>query len=125
MLSGVPEIDKSGLQPYFQAMISLTPQAVQKIQSLEEGISDDGKFLRIFVEPGGCSGLEYGMSFDLRKEDDELLESSGVRVLMDPTSLSYLDGSEVDFDDGLNGKGFEIRNPNAETTCGCGKSFEA
>lgn len=123
MLSGVPEIDKSGLQPYFQAMISLTPQAVQKIQSLEEGISDDGKFLRIFVEPGGCSGLEYGMSFDLRKEDDELLESSGVRVLMDPTSLSYLDGSEVDFDDGLNGKGFEIRNPNAETTCGCGKSF--
>jgi len=104
-------------------MISLTPQAVQKIQSLEEGISDDGKFLRIFVEPGGCSGLEYGMSFDLRKEDDELLESSGVRVLMDPTSLSYLDGSEVDFDDGLNGKGFEIRNPNAETTCGCGKSF--
>ena len=104
-------------------MISLTPQAVQKIQSLEEEISDDGKFLRIFVEPGGCSGLEYGMSFDLRKEDDELLESSGVRVLMDPTSLSYLDGSEVDFDDGLNGKGFEIRNPNAETTCGCGKSF--
>ena len=123
MLSGVPEIDKSGLQPYFQVMISLTPQAVQKIHSLEEGISDDGKFLRIFVEPGGCSGLEYGMSFDLRKEDDELLESSGVRVLMDPTSLSYLDGSEVDFDDGLNGKGFEIRNPNAETTCGCGKSF--
>ena len=123
MLSGVPEIDKSGLQPYFQAMISLTPQAVQKIHSLEEGISDNGKFLRIFVEPGGCSGLEYGMSFDLRKEDDELLESSGVRVLMDPTSLSYLDGSEVDFDDGLNGKGFEIRNPNAETTCGCGKSF--
>ncbi len=104
-------------------MISLTPQAVQKIQSLEEEISDDGKFLRIFVEPGGCSGLEYGMSFDLRKEDDELLESSGVRVLMDPASLSYLDGSEVDFDDGLNGKGFEIRNPNAETTCGCGKSF--
>ena len=67
--------------------------------------------------------MEYGMSFDLRKGDDEVLESGGVRFLMDSTSLSYLDGSEVDFDDGLNGKGFEIRNPNAKDTCGCGKSF--
>jgi iron-sulfur cluster assembly protein/iron-sulfur cluster insertion protein len=122
-LRGFPGLTSEDCVPTFEAMISLTQQAVQKIQSLEEGISEEGKFLRIFVEPGGCSGLEYGMSFDLRKEEDELLESSGVRVLMDPTSLSYLDGSEVDFDDGLNGKGFEIRNPNAETTCGCGKSF--
>ncbi len=104
-------------------MISLTEKAVSKIRTLEDDLSNEGKLLRIFVEQGGCSGLEYGMSFDMPKEADEVLESGGVRFLMDSTSLSYLDGSEVDFDDGLNGKGFEIRNPNAKTTCGCGKSF--
>ena len=104
-------------------MVSLTEQAVSKIRSLEKEVSNKGKMLRIFVEAGGCSGLEYGMSFDLPKEADEVLESGGVRFLMDSTSLSYLDGSEVDFDDGLNGKGFEIRNPNAKNSCGCGKSF--
>lgn len=104
-------------------MVSLSEQAVIKIRSLQKEISGEDKLLRIFVEPGGCSGLEYGMSFDLRKDEDELLESGGVSFLMDPTSFSYLSGSVVDFDDGLNGKGFEIRNPNAENTCGCGKSF--
>ncbi len=104
-------------------MVSLSDQAAIKIKSLQEEVSDEGKLLRIFVEPGGCSGLEYGMSFDLRKDEDQLLESAGVSFLMDQTSLSYLNGSVVDFDDGLNGKGFEIRNPNAENTCGCGKSF--
>ena len=104
-------------------MVSLSEQAVTKIRSLQKEISGEDKLLRIFVESGGCSGLEYGMSFDLRKGEDELLESGGVSFLMDPTSLSYLSGSVVDFDDGLNGKGFEIRNPNAENTCGCGKSF--
>ena len=104
-------------------MVSLSEQAVTKIRSLQKEISGEDKLLRIFVEPGGCSGLEYGMSFDLRKDEDELLESGGVSFLMDPTSFSYLSGSVVDFDDGLNGKGFEIRNPNAENTCGCGKSF--
>ena len=104
-------------------MVSLSEQAVTKIRSLQKEISGEDKLLRIFVDSGGCSGLEYGMSFDLRKDEDELLESGGVSFLMDPTSLSYLGGSVVDFDDGLNGKGFEIRNPNAENTCGCGKSF--
>ncbi|MBG31113.1 MAG: iron-sulfur cluster assembly accessory protein [Opitutae bacterium] len=104
-------------------MVSLSDQAVTKIRSLQEEVADQGKLLRIFVEPGGCSGLEYGMSFDLPKEDDQRLESGGISFLMDPTSLSYLSGSVVEFDDGLNGKGFEIRNPNAENTCGCGKSF--
>ena len=104
-------------------MVSLSEQAVTKIRSLQKEISGEDKLLRIFVESGGCSGLEYGMSFDLRKDEDELLESGGVSFLMDPTSFSYLSGSVVDFDDGLNGKGFEIRNPNAENTCGCGKSF--
>lgn len=63
------------------------------------------------------------MSFDLPKPDDQTLQSEGVSFLMDPTSLAYLAGSSIDFDDGLQGKGFEIKNPNAQSTCGCGKSF--
>jgi iron-sulfur cluster assembly accessory protein len=81
------------------------------------------KRLRVFVESGGCSGFQYGMSFDERKDGDAELESEGVPMLLDPASLAYLDGSAIDFDDGLHGKGFEIKNPNAQSTCGCGKSF--
>lgn len=81
------------------------------------------KRLRVFVESGGCSGFQYGMSFDEKKAGDEELMSEGVQILMDPASLAYLNGSTVDFDDGLHGKGFEIKNPNAQSTCGCGKSF--
>lgn len=84
---------------------------------------DARKCLRVFVEGGGCSGFQYGMSFDLPKQEDQTFETEGVRVLIDPTSLAYLNGTSIDFDDGLQGKGFEIRNPNAQSTCGCGKSF--
>ena len=84
---------------------------------------DVQKKLRVFVETGGCSGFQYGMSLDVPKPDDQEILSEGVAVLLDPTSLAYLQGSSVDFDDGLHGKGFEIKNPNAESTCGCGKSF--
>ncbi len=79
--------------------------------------------LRLFVDEGGCSGRQYGMSFDERKADDAEFASEGVEILVDPKSLALLDGSTVDFDDGLQGKGFEIKNPNAHSTCGCGKSF--
>jgi iron-sulfur cluster assembly protein/iron-sulfur cluster insertion protein len=81
------------------------------------------KKLRVFVESGGCSGFQYGMSFDEPKPDDQELESEGVPMLLDPASLAYLSGCTIDFDDGLHGKGFEINNPNAASTCGCGKSF--
>ena len=81
------------------------------------------KPLRVFVETGGCSGFQYGMSFDEPKPDDTQLESEGVKIVIDPASLAYLSGSAIDFDDGLHGKGFEIKNPNAQSTCGCGKSF--
>lgn len=81
------------------------------------------KLLRVFIETGGCSGLQYGMSFDVPKPDDHRFESEGVSFLLDAASFAYLDGSSIDFDDGLQGKGFEIKNPNAESTCGCGKSF--
>lgn len=86
-------------------------------------IAEPAKLLRVFVESGGCSGFQYGMSFDEPKVDDSVLESEGVAMLLDPASLAYLSGSQIDFDDGLHGKGFEIKNPNAQSTCGCGKSF--
>lgn len=83
----------------------------------------EGKRLRVFVESGGCSGFQYGMSFDEQKEADTLVASEGVEILTDEASLAYMEGSVIDFDDGLQGKGFEIKNPNAQSTCGCGKSF--
>ncbi|MBD5780185.1 iron-sulfur cluster insertion protein ErpA [Pelagicoccus sp. NFK12] len=103
-------------------MITLTTRAADKIRELQED-AGEGKLLRVFVESGGCSGFQYGMSFDEQKADDQVLESEGVRFLTDEASLAYMNGSKIDFDDGLQGKGFDIQNPNAESTCGCGKSF--
>lgn len=105
-------------------MISFTDNAVAQVQEMQKEKGGQDQRLRIFVEAGGCSGLEYGMSFDSAKEDDQVLENNGISFLVDATSLAYLDGSEVHFDDGLNGKGFEVRNPNAQSTCGCGRSFQ-
>jgi iron-sulfur cluster assembly protein/iron-sulfur cluster insertion protein len=104
-------------------MITLTPRAAQRVRAMQADLGDPQKKLRVFIETGGCSGFQYGMSFDAPKEGDREFISEGVPVLIDPASLAYLDGSSVDFDDGLQGKGFEIKNPNAQSTCGCGKSF--
>jgi iron-sulfur cluster assembly accessory protein len=104
-------------------MITLSPRAAAQVRTLSRDVNAPGRRLRVFVESGGCSGLEYGMSFDEPKTDDANFESEGVPLLVDPASLAYLDGSHIDFDDGLHGKGFEIKNPNAQSTCGCGKSF--
>ncbi len=104
-------------------MITLTDRAARQVQTMHAAQGDAQKKLRVFVEGGGCSGFEYGMSFDVLKADDQVFESAGVQVLVDPTSLAYLSGTSIDFDDGLQGKGFELKNPNAQSTCGCGKSF--
>ena len=104
-------------------MITLTAKAARQIEVMKSASAAEGQFLRVLVESGGCSGFQYGMSFDAPKEDDERLESEGISFVVDPSSYAYLDGSNIDFDDGLQGKGFEIKNPNAESTCGCGKSF--
>lgn len=104
-------------------MLSFTDKSIAQIRRLETEKAKEGQLLRIFVDTGGCSGFEYGMSFDEKKEEDKVLESNGVSFLIDETSLVYLNGSVVDFDDGLNGKGFDIQNPNANSTCGCGRSF--
>lgn len=103
-------------------MITLTESAAKQVQLLRRDAHPDS-VLRVFVEQGGCSGFEYGMSFDTPKAEDKTFESEGVKFIVDPTSLVYLDGSEINFDDGLHGKGFEVKNPNAGSTCGCGKSF--
>jgi len=107
----------------FPTMITLTSRAAKRVRELQNDLGQPEKRLRLFVESGGCSGFQYGMSFDLAKSDDSIIETEGVELLIDPASQTYLEGSVVEFDDGLHGKGFEIRNPNAESTCGCGKSF--
>jgi iron-sulfur cluster assembly accessory protein len=104
-------------------MITLSTRAAAQVRILSQERNASDKLLRVFVESGGCSGLQYGISFDEPKAGDATFESEGLQLLIDAASLAYLDGSNIDFDDGLHGKGFEIKNPNAQSTCGCGKSF--
>lgn len=104
-------------------MITLSARAAAQVSAMQTELNEPQKHLRVFVESGGCSGFQYGMSFDEPKADDARFQSEGVTVIMDPASIAYMQGSQIDFDDGLQGKGFEIKNPNAQSTCGCGKSF--
>ena len=101
-----------------------TDSAADKVKALivEEG-NDDLK-LRVFVTGGGCSGLQYGFTFDeVVNEDDTVMEKKGVQLLIDPMSYQYLTGAEIDYSEGLEGAQFVIKNPNASSTCGCGSSF--
>jgi iron-sulfur cluster assembly protein len=105
--------------------ITLTEKAALEIASIrsENSIPED-YYLRVGVKGGGCSGLTYSLGFDGEKRDtDEVLELRGVKILVDAKSLFYLDGTELDYSDGLNGKGFVFNNPNAARSCGCGSSF--
>jgi iron-sulfur cluster assembly accessory protein len=104
-------------------MITLSPRAAAQVRVMQAEQTPPPPPLRVLIETGGCSGFQYGLSFDAAKPDDTHFTSEGIALVIDPTSLAYLDGSVVDFDDGLHGKGFEIKNPNAQSTCGCGKSF--
>jgi len=107
-------------------VVSLTESAANQVKALlARETGNSGKGLRVFVEGGGCSGMQYGMVFDEKREDDLFTEFHGVSVLVDPFSANYLRGAVVDFKDGLNGEGFKISNPKARQSCGCGKSFEA
>jgi iron-sulfur cluster assembly protein len=107
-------------------IFTLTPKAKEKIINLmsEEGISPTTHFLRAGVKGGGCSGLSYDLGFDnLEQDGDNFSLSEGIKVAVDKKSVLYLLGTELDYTDGLNGKGFEFINPNASRTCGCGESF--
>lgn len=106
-------------------MIDVTDNAVRHLQSLlEEKPESAGKGLRVQIAKGGCSGLQYEMTLDGKRPDDSVTTREGVEFLIDPESAPYLEGATLDFQDGLTGVGFHIRNPNASRTCGCGSSFE-
>lgn len=106
-------------------MITITDKAKSKIDTLmSEAQLDTTYFLRVGVQGGGCSGLSYNLDFDNEvKTGDQMFEDKGLRIALDMKSFLYLAGTELDFSDGLNGKGFNFVNPNASRTCGCGESF--
>ncbi len=106
-------------------MITVTPRAAQEIQTIKKEEGKDLCGLRMMVVGGGCSGFQYQMGFDdAPQHDDQVVESNGVKLFVDPRSAAYLQGVEIDFEEGFNG-GFKISNPNAKGSCGCGSSFNA
>ena len=101
-----------------------TDAAAAKVKELVEEENNDALMLRVFISGGGCSGFQYGFTFDESLgEGDVVIERNGVKLLIDPMSVQYLTGAEIDYTEGLEGAQFVIRNPNAATTCGCGSSF--
>ena len=106
------------------ASLVFTDAAANKVRKLIEEEENDNLKLRVFVSGGGCSGFQYGFTFDEDFQDgDTSVENGGVTLLVDPMSFQYLMGAEIDYTEGLEGAQFVIRNPNAKTTCGCGSSF--
>ncbi len=104
--------------------VIFTDSAAAKVKQLIEEESNDELKLRVFVQGGGCSGFQYGFTFDeVVNDDDTALDKNGVQLLIDPMSLQYLTGAEIDYKEDLEGAQFVIRNPNASSTCGCGSSF--
>jgi iron-sulfur cluster insertion protein len=98
--------------------------AASKVKDLIEDEGNDALMLRVFISGGGCSGFQYGFTFDEEVgEGDTVVENEGVKLLVDPMSFQYLSGAEIDYSEGMEGAQFVIRNPNASTTCGCGSSF--
>jgi iron-sulfur cluster insertion protein len=103
-----------------------TDSAANKVKQLIEEEGNPGLKLRVFVTGGGCSGFQYGFTFDEETSDDDtMMHKAGVTLLIDPMSLQYLAGAEIDFQENLEGAQFVIKNPNATSTCGCGSSFSA
>ena len=106
--------------------ITITKAAADRILAAarNDGVAIEEEYVRVAVRPGGCSGLTYDLGWDsVKREDDNLIETSGLRVLLDTSALLYLEGSTLHFSDGLDGKGFHFDNPQAERTCACGESF--
>ena len=119
-----PETTAPSASPAADGIVSLSESAAAQVREmLAKDATNAGKHLRVYVEGGGCSGLQYGMVFDEKRENDHVAESFGVAVLVDAFSADYLRGAQVDFSDSLTAGGFKISNPNAKESCGCGKSF--
>jgi iron-sulfur cluster assembly accessory protein len=114
----------SPIETFTPSALNVTAGAVAKVQSLRDEEDNPQLMLRVYVTGGGCSGFQYGFSFeDSMAEDDTPVEKDGVTVLIDSLSYQYLAGSTVDYEENLMGSKFVITNPNASTTCGCGASF--
>jgi iron-sulfur cluster insertion protein len=109
-----------------ESLIEFTDAAATKVAELIRDEGNPALMLRVYVQGGGCSGMQYGFEFDEAVQDgDTLVEKLGVKLLVDPMSFQYLGGAQIDYREGLEGAQFVIRNPNAATTCGCGSSFAA
>lgn len=107
-------------------LLNVTPAAAAKVGELVREEGNPELKLRVYITGGGCSGFQYGFAFEEEQAEDDLaIEQDGVKVLVDPLSLQYLQGAEIDYSETLAGAQFVIRNPNAKTTCGCGSSFAA
>lgn len=127
--SGAPIFAGMEMHPSYQTLdapLEFTSAAAAKVAALIAEEGNPGLKLRVFISGGGCSGFQYGFEFDEQQSEDDLaLSRDGVTLLVDPLSLQYLMGAEVDYRESLQGAQFVIRNPNAKTTCGCGSSFSA
>jgi iron-sulfur cluster assembly accessory protein len=105
-------------------MVTLTDIAAEKVRDFMQGQTAEGDIgLRVGVRGGGCSGFQYALALDEKRDDDHVFDSSGIRVLVDPASLRYVEGSTVDYTENFMGSGFEVSNPNVVASCGCGSSF--
>ena len=106
-------------------MVTLTDIATEKVKAFldSENAAASGAGLRVGVRGGGCSGFQYSLALDEQREGDQIFEHEGIKVLVDPASLRYVDGSTVDYTESLMGSGFEVQNPNVVASCGCGSSF--
>lgn len=116
------------LAPSYQhaAHLNVTPAAAAKVGELVREEGNPALKLRVYITGGGCSGFQYGFAFEEEQAEDDLaVERDGITVVVDPLSLQYLVGAEIDYTESLSGAQFVIRNPNAKTTCGCGSSFAA
>ena len=112
------------VQTAIPSPLVFTDAAATKVKALIQDEGNDALKLRVFVQGGGCSGFQYGFTFDENMNDDDTaVENGGVTLLIDPMSFQYMVGAEIDYTEGLEGAQFVIRNPNATTTCGCGSSF--
>ena len=122
-MNAISEMSEMSEMP---APLVFTDSAASKVRQLIEEEGNVELKLRVFVTGGGCSGFQYGFTFDeIRNEDDTVMEKNGVMLLIDPMSYQYLSGAEIDYSEGLEGAQFVIKNPNATSTCGCGSSFSA
>lgn len=124
MSSLYTELSPASGAPEMPAALTFSASAAAKVKSLIEEEANPELKLRVFVTGGGCSGFQYGFTFDENQnEDDTEVLRDGVKLLVDAMSFQYLQGSEIDYSEGLQGAQFVIKNPNAKSTCGCGSSF--